>query len=99
MRLVDSQRRAPDYRAAVGADFVQSRPSADVPHPFANAHPRIHPRPNLLDEKRLAVVVEMMARRLVGRRVACQDMRSLAMEINPRSIDDHAVGGEVGHSI
>src|SRR5260370_31398382 len=26
-------------------------------------------------------------------------MRSLVMEINPRSIDDHAVRGEVGHAI
>src|SRR5438067_1303454 len=67
--------------------------------PFTAAHTRIHPRPDFLDEKSLAVVIEMMTGRRFGRRVTGQNMRSFVMEIEAGRVDDHAVGSEIGFAI
>src|SRR5208337_3920900 len=85
----------PDYRAAVGTDLVEPRPSGNVAQTLHRGHPREHARPDLVQEKRLAVVVEMITGRLVGRRVAGEDVRAFVVKVHAGGIDDHAVVGEI----
>src|SRR5579871_4903503 len=99
MRFVDARRRAADDRAAIGRHFVQARPSADVAQPLERAHPRVQPRPDFVHEEALAVVAEMIPRRLLGRRVAGQYVGAVVVEIDARGVHDHAVGREVGRTV
>src|SRR5580658_153665 len=96
VRLEHPRHRAPHDRAAIRRDLVQPGPSADVLQPLHRAHPREHPRPNLIQEKWLAVVIEVIARRLLGRRVSRQDVRPLVVKVYARGVDDHPVLREVG---
>src|SRR5579885_528471 len=63
VRLEDARRGGAQDRAAVGAYLVESRPARDMARPLASAHPVVQARPDLLHEKLLAVVVEVIAGR------------------------------------
>src|SRR5215472_14677465 len=99
MSFVNAWCRASEYRTAVGTDFIQPCPSGDMTKAFAAAHPREHPRPDLVQEKRLAIIIEMMPGWGVGRRIASQNMRALIVKIQTRRVNYHSVCGEIGLAI
>ena len=100
MRLVTrAAPRGPTIALRSGQTSYSPAHPRDVAQALERAHPRIQPRPDFVHEETLAVVVEMIARRLVGRRVAGQDVRAVVVKVHARGIDDHAVGGEIGLAI
>src|SRR5512135_2222731 len=99
MRLVNPWRGAADDRAPIGAHFVEAGPSTGMAHALAATHPRVHARPDFIQEERFAVVFETMAARSVGRRVAGEDVRAVMVKIDAGRIDDHAVSGKIRGAI
>src|ERR1700722_4205950 len=99
MRLVNTRRGAPDDRAAIGTYLIQSGPATRMFHAFAASHPRVHSRPYFSLEEGFAHVVEKVTRWGIRRRITRQDVNAFIVEIDPGSIDDHAVGFEIGYTI
>src|SRR5690349_6134945 len=99
MSFENAWRGASEYCAAVGTDFVQTSPTGDMAEAFAAAHPGEHPRPNLVEEKRLAVIIKVMSGTGVGWRVSGEDMRALIVKIQTRCVDYHSICSEIGFAI
>src|SRR3984957_2634110 len=96
MRLEDAVAGAPDNTAAVRRHFVKPGPSVEKAQPLEATGARVHPRPDFLLKKPLAVELEGITGGFLGWRVAGQNVRPFVVKISPRSVENHAVRFEIG---